>query len=307
MINKIEAIKSIMIDDIKALKNREVQALFNQVEFGKMLRSKLMLCIFEQALDKSKEHYLLRACAVIELVQLASLLHDDVIDNATIRRANPTINATFGDRSAIMLGDVIYSYAFLKMLDLSKISPKIPKSIAQAVVNLSMGEVLDVAMASNFQNDLDAYKNMISLKTASLIASSCEISALISGLDPQIYYNFGLNLGICYQIVDDLLDLKSDKEILGKNNFSDFSEGKTTLPYMLLFEKLNKDDKKRLKDLHKKPLDPINKTFIVTKMKEFNIFDETQNVAQDFAKKALLYVKNKELENITLDLLKRVK
>ncbi|PAF49750.1 hypothetical protein BKH41_00105 [Helicobacter sp. 12S02232-10] len=217
--------------------NPNVSHLFSQVVCGKMLRSKLILAICPH------HPKVIDLCAVIEMIQSASLLHDDVIDESETRRGQSSLNAVFGNKNSIMLGDVFYSKAFF---ELTKIDDRVARCISNAVVELSRGEIDDVFMGESFNSDKEKYFQMLRDKTASLIAASAESAAILSGLDSAKYRDYGLNLGIAFQIVDDLLDVTQDERILGKPVMNDFKEGKSTLPYILLYEALGEDQRKIL-------------------------------------------------------------
>lgn len=204
---------------------------------GKMLRSQLILAICP---DHAQ---ILDFCAIIEMIQSASLLHDDVIDNAHTRRGQLSLNCTFGSKNAIMLGDIFYSKAFC---ELARFSSEIVQVVAQSVVELARGEIKDVQASHAFNPDLEVYLDIICDKSASLIVASSYGAALLQGLEPEKYRTFGLNFGLAFQIIDDLLDITQTQEVLGKPAFSDFKEGKSTLPYILLYDKLESSDQKVL-------------------------------------------------------------
>ena len=148
--------------------------MFNQISSGKKLRSKLILKIA----GESEQSYVI--CAIIELIHLASLLHDDVIDNSLLRRGSPSINAKFGTKNAIMLGDILYSKGFF---ELSKFPHKISGTISKAVSLLSIGEMMDVELSKNFNVSHEKYKTMIYYKTAVLIEAAAEVGAIFYALD----------------------------------------------------------------------------------------------------------------------------
>jgi len=177
------------------------------------------------------------------MIHAASLLHDDVIDNATQRRGVKSINAIFGDKSAIMVGDILYSKAFYELVDFDR---DIAKSISNAVVLLSIGERKDVYLSEKFNPDIELYKEMIYQKTAVLIESASEVAAILAGKDREIYKRYGRNLGVAFQMIDDILDIISDSKTLGKPALSDFKEGKTTLPYIYLYNELDSKGKEKL-------------------------------------------------------------
>ena len=301
-LDRIAKLATEMIADINS---DEALTLYKHLESGKMLRSKLVLSVVD-----SDEAY--RLCAIIELIQSASLLHDDVIDSSDLRRGKPSLNAQFGNKNAIMLGDILYSRAFF---ELSHFPKSIAQSLSKSVVELSVGELEDVNLEQSFNEYEEKYLSMIGHKSASLIAASAECAALLkdevnldsknmdtesSGqnggildstmayhvecaknssiesknslnkdvlLDTQyykildsskdihkLYYDYGFNLGMAFQIIDDILDITQDSTKLGKPALSDFKSGKTTLPYIYLYHELPKEKQVWLKSLFKQDL-----------------------------------------------------
>ncbi len=262
--------------------------------FGKMLRSKLILSIAPHT-PKTRQ-----ICAIIELIHFASLLHDDVIDSATMRRGKRSINATHGDKNAIMLGDILYSRAFFEV---AKISQEFAKIISNAVFELSLGELDDVFLSQAMNLDAEKYITMIKRKTAALIEASaicggilkaesagdcadCQ-SAADSHAIAQKYGTYGQMLGIAFQIIDDLLDVTQDDSTLGKAAFSDFSEGKTTLPYIYLYRAMNEAERARLSGYFKQPLDAAQKAWIRENLAKYGIIESVKKIAQDYGNLAI--------------------
>ncbi|AJC94071.1 polyprenyl synthetase family protein [Campylobacter volucris] len=266
---------------------------------GKKLRSKLLLKI------SGENQVSYKICAIIELIHNASLLHDDVIDEANLRRGVKSINAQFGAKNAIMLGDILYSKAFY---ELSLIDSKLAQIISNAVVKLSIGELMDVNLSQNFNTNQQAYLQMIYNKTAVLIETSARCGAILANLNEDDFAQYGKNLGLAFQIVDDILDIIGDEKTLGKPAMSDFKEGKTTLAYMYLYEKLNNDEKEILKSYYKKELDQKEISWIKHKMQEYQILNlvniELKNYANN-ALKAIEKYKMKDLEEIITSMIER--
>lgn len=266
---------------------------------GKKLRSKLLLKI------SGENQVSYKICAIIELIHNASLLHDDVIDEANLRRGVKSINAQFGAKNAIMLGDILYSKAFY---ELSLIDSKLAQIISNAVVKLSIGELMDVNLSQNFNTNQQAYLQMIYNKTAVLIEASARCGAILANLSEDDFAQYGKNLGLAFQIVDDILDITGDEKTLGKPAMSDFKEGKTTLAYMYLYEKLNNNEKEILKSYYKKELDQKEISWIKHKMQEYQILNlvniELKNYANN-ALKAIEKYKMKDLEEIITSMIER--
>ena len=270
---------------IEEIDYKEVSRLFTQLSGGKRLRAKLVLKIAAEHKDAPL------LAAIIELIHAASLLHDDVIDEAQTRRGEVSVNASEDSKTAVMLGDILYSKAFTELVKFDK---EIAGSIAASVTALSKGEMMDVNMAKEFNTDEKLYLDMLYLKTATLIEAAAHASALLAGKDPQRHALYGKNLGLSFQIIDDILDITASSETLGKPAMNDFVEGKCTLPYIYLYEALGSEEKERLVGLHAKELTQDQSEWIQAKMKEHQsiersfalakaLSDEAQNAMSDDA------------------------
>ncbi len=293
----LEQVKTKVWEYIKTLQDERVEELFEQIPFGKMLRSKLILQIAQN--DQA-----VSLAAMVELIHMASLLHDDVIDDAYMRRGRPSINATFGNKSAIMLGDILYSKAFY---ELSALPAPIPQIISNAVTLLSLGELMDMELSKSFTTDIDLYMDMIYKKTASLIEASAMAAAALGGKDIEIYGLYGKNLGLAFQIVDDILDVSATSQQLGKPAMSDLKEGKTTLPFIYLYEALERNDRRRLKALFKKDLNDDEKAWLKEKFAQTGALQRAIEYAKDLGQEALEQIgsEDKRLEEIMRQLIDR--
>ena len=232
-------------------------ALFETLSGGKRLRARLIIMIAGES-DEA-----LTLAAVVELIHAASLLHDDVIDEAQLRRGVPSVNATEGSKQAVMLGDILYSKAFS---ELTQFDARIAKTVADAVTSLSVGEMMDVRMAERFNDDEDLYLKMLYLKTGVLIEAAAKSAAMLCGKNAEAYALYGKNLGIAFQIIDDILDIVSDEATLGKPAMNDFVEGKCTLPYIHLYRALGEAEKAKLVALHGKPATAEENGWVKTSM-----------------------------------------
>lgn len=258
--------------------NPNIDELFSKLAHGKMLRSRLVFAI------AGVNEESIKLCSIIELIQLASLLHDDVIDEAMSRRNLPSLNALFGNKNSIMLGDALYSKAYFHLLSFSSL---ITQSISNSVCTLSSGEIRDVFLAQKFNPSLTEYLLMIKEKTASLIASSAQCAALLVGEDGEAYYHYGECLGIAFQIVDDVLDITQNEKTLGKPAMNDFVEGKTTLPYILLYEVLNQEEKNILTQMHAKNLDEMQIKWLFERFEKYGIIERSIEYAREYARSAI--------------------
>jgi len=257
----------------------EVTRLFSMLSGGKRLRAKLILKIAKDA----EEAPLL--AAIVELIHAASLLHDDVIDEADTRRGVASVNATDGSKTAVMLGDILYSKAFTELVNFDK---DIAQTIAASVTALSKGEMMDVKMAEEFNTDEELYLEMLYLKTATLIEAAAKAAALLVGKDAETHALYGRNLGLSFQIIDDILDITADEATLGKPAMNDFAEGKCTLPYIYLYEAQGEDERKRLLASHAKKVDASEIEWIKSQM------DSNKTVERSFALAAKLSNEAKE-------------
>ncbi len=239
----IEAVERQMREMVDAVGYPFASELFGRLGGGKRLRAKLIMMIAGATPEAAK------LAAVIELIHAASLLHDDVIDEAQLRRGVPSVNATEGSKQAVMLGDILYSKAFS---ELTQFDTRIAKVVADAVTSLSVGEMMDVQMAQSFNEDESLYLRMLYLKTGVLIEAAAVAAALLAGKDPEAHGLYGRNLGVAFQIIDDILDIVSDEATLGKPAMNDYVEGKCTLPYIYLHRALGETDRERLRSLHGK-------------------------------------------------------
>lgn len=284
---------------IADLNDKEVSGLYAQLPNGKRLRAKLILKIAGSNLS------VVKTAAIVEMIHAASLLHDDVIDDAYTRRSKPSLNALYGNKTAIMLGDILYSKGFL---ELNNISTDVAKMISNAVVQLSLGELKDVSLSKTFNLDKDVYIEMIYQKTASLMEASAGAAALLAGKSKEAYMRYGRNLGIAFQMIDDLLDITADAATLGKPALHDFEEGKTTLPYIYLYEQLDSEEKEKLKSLHAKKLSTEEQLWIKTKMQEHHVIQKSYQDAKVLIEEAITLMNDQgedALSNIAMQMIER--
>jgi octaprenyl-diphosphate synthase len=199
--------------------------------------------------NSQKNHHHELASAV-ELIHTATLLHDDVVDESMLRRGNKTANATWGNKASILVGDYLLSTAFqlmvrsgsLKVLDLLSFTSRI----------MSDGEVMQLMNSTCIDIQQEKYLQIISQKTAVLFSAATSVGAIIAGVDAKKekdLYDFGNNLGIAFQIMEDVLDYSSSNEVFGKEVGDDFFEGKITLPVIITYEKASKEEKERIKEI----------------------------------------------------------
>jgi len=280
-LEELEQVKQQIIHFVKECNHQKSLDLLDNLATGKMLRSKLILKIA----GVSKES--LELCAVVEMIHAASLLHDDVIDEADTRRGKPSVNALFDNKTAIMFGDILYSKAFTQLTQMDK---KIAYTVSNAVTLLSIGEMDDVDLTDNFNSSYDKYLDMIYKKTASLIEAASRSAAILAGLNEEKYALYGKNLGLAFQMIDDILDITQDSKTLGKPAMLDFVEGKVTIPYLLLHERL--ENKEKLESLYKKELSNEESNWIKQQMNETKALEDSINLAKKIGNEAINVVKD---------------
>jgi octaprenyl-diphosphate synthase len=215
---------------------------------GKHLRPALV-ALSANALGGTNDSHVTVA-VIIEMVHLATLVHDDVMDEAEIRRARPTLAANWGNEIAVLFGDCLFAQA-LKMAA-SFPTPEICRSVAMATNTVCSGEILQTQRRRNFQFSRDDYFRVLEMKTAELFALSCELAAVLSGatdLQRAALRRFGLAFGTAYQIWDDCVDLFGSEAAAGKSLGTDLAKGKLTLPILLLWEHATGPDRARLEVL----------------------------------------------------------
>ena len=196
---------------------------------GKRLRPMLVLLAAEAAGYRGTQHF--QAAAVIEFIHTATLLHDDVVDESDLRRGRRTANAVFGNAASVLVGDYLYSRAFQLMVELERM--RIMQVMADTTNQIAEGEVLQLMHIGNPDTDEAAYLRVIERKTAVLFAAACRVGAILADAPRAVedaLADYGMALGMAFQIADDVLDYVSDADTMGKNVGDDLAEGKPTLP-----------------------------------------------------------------------------
>ena len=295
----INAVERKIEQYVAELGDTHVSLLYRNLPHGKRLRTKLILKIAGNNLK------VIKTAATVEMIHAASLLHDDVIDDANTRRGKISVNASEGNKTAIMLGDILYSKSFFELIS---ISPEVAKVVSNAVVQLSLGELADVELSKKFHTNRDAYLKMLYQKTASLMEASAEAAAILVGKAREPYRTYGRSLGMAFQMIDDILDITADSQTLGKPALHDFVEGKVTLPYMYLYEKLNTTEQEKLVSLHRKHLSAEDEKWIKMKMEEHKIVEKSYEEAKVLVDEAVTLMESlgeHDLSNIAKAMIER--
>jgi octaprenyl-diphosphate synthase len=212
---------------------------------GKLLRPQLLLLTGKAVGRLHREHIVL--AAVVEMVHMATLVHDDVLDEAELRRRSPTVNRLIGNEGAVLLGDYLISHAYHLCSSLG--STRASRRIAAATNTVCEGELLQIAHRGDWKLSEDIYLEIIRRKTAALTSICGELGAEASGGSQDVVRHmaaFGMDLGIAFQIVDDLLDLTGTQEETGKSVGRDAAMGKLTLPAIRFLEKATESQRNQL-------------------------------------------------------------
>lgn len=199
---------------------------------GKRLRPILTLASAKLCGYQGDRHK--KLAASVEFIHTATLLHDDVVDASDLRRGGPSANALFGNEASVLVGDFLFSRSFQLMVEDGSID--VLRILSNAAAIIAEGEVLQLATTNDSTTSEQAYLEVVRAKTAELFAAACRIGAVVAARPSQeeeALRTFGLNLGIAFQIVDDVLDYSAEQKRLGKTVGDDFREGKVTLPVIL--------------------------------------------------------------------------
>ena len=269
---------------------------------GKQIRAKLSL--IASSIDRRKTKKRLKLASIIELLHTATLVHDDVVDSSTERRGEASVNSIWTNSHSVLIGDYIYSKAFMLMVDLNDI--KILEELSDATNEISKGELIQLDAINNINVDLNYLLKISYFKTGRLFEASAKSGAILGGGNQEYIRNatiFSKNLGILFQIKDDLLDYQIESSS-GKPNFQDIKEKKITYPFYFAYENANKSEKKSLERFLKD--DKIDNKELYLLVNSLGGIKNTNILAIKYmklAKEASMKIKNKIVRNEMLNLL----
>ena len=227
---EFDAVNAIIIEQLKSDVDMVESVGQHIVDAGGKRLRPLLALLCAAALGHSNEAQI-RFAAVVEFIHTATLLHDDVVDVSALRRGRPTANHRFGNAPSVLVGDFLYTRAFQLMVSLNNV--ELLKMMADTTNTIAAGEVLQLIRAGDAATSEEQYFDVIERKTAVLFAAACEGAGLLAGADTarlDQLRRYGRNVGVAFQVVDDLLDYASDPGVTGKNLGDDLAEGKPTLP-----------------------------------------------------------------------------
>ena len=222
--------------------------------------------------------------ACVELIHSATLMHDDVIDDGSIRRGKKTLNKVWDNHSSVLVGDYLLSRCFEMMVEDGNL--EVLKLLSSTSSKIAQGEILQLQHQGEVDMLEETYLKIISSKTAELFAASTKVGAILSNMknkEKEALEFYGRNLGLTFQIADDTLDYNSELKLFGKKIGKDFYEGKVTLPIILLFQKANNQEKVELKDIFlKNTRDEKDLNFILSLIKRYDVIKACYQKAQHY-------------------------
>ena len=212
---------------------------------GKRLRPSLALLAGGATGGITEQHITL--AVIVELIHVATLVHDDVLDEADLRHRLPTSNSRWGNEISVLLGDCLFAHAL--RLAASYPTTEVCRRVSEATNTVCSGEIVQTQRRFDLDLTLDQYLDIINMKTGALFAVSCELGAVLNGAPAAVVksmYGFGTDLGIAYQIYDDCVDIFGQERQAGKSLGTDMKKGKLTLPFLLLLQHVDSDSRQEL-------------------------------------------------------------
>ncbi|HZT42894.1 MAG TPA: polyprenyl synthetase family protein [Chthonomonadaceae bacterium] len=285
----LEAVEARMNDDLGS----DVKTISNLTSHllqagGKRLRP-AMVALSARAVcpDVSRERIAMVGAGV-EFVHMATLVHDDVVDNTATRRGKPTANAVFGNGIAVLSGDYVLARA-MRMLTLDG-DIRIIRTVSEITIQMSEGEVMEITATGKADLPLSDYLKILHKKTAAFVEGCCRCGAIVAGAAApieQALSDYGYQLGMAFQIADDLLDYTGDPEITGKPRGSDLRDGRATLPFLLALTEASPSERKRLLAAFGNPaLDDAGVLDVCALLTAHNAFERTRAAARSHVEQA---------------------
>jgi len=253
---------------------------------GKRIRPALLLLACRLCGYRGDRAVLL--ASVVEFIHTATLLHDDIIDEATLRRGRRSVNSRWGNDITVLLGDFLYTKSM--SMALSQDNLKILRLLSDVTLRMIEGEILEIERNGDLDVSPEDHLDIIQRKTAQLFAACMRIGAILGQVSPareEDLARYGLNLGTCFQMVDDLLDFTADEKVLGKPVASDLREGKLTLPAIFLLRKAGSAGADKISAVvADKGFARVSREEIVRLAREHGVLEEARALAEQYAERA---------------------
>ncbi|CAN5164559.1 polyprenyl synthetase family protein [soil metagenome] len=264
-----------------------------QASGGKRVRPALVLLSNYAVGGNAEQENVIRLATVMEMLHTATLVHDDIIDNADTRRNRVSVNARFGNQSAVLMGDWLYMSAF--ETSLKERSLEILDILTRLTRKMTEGELIQLTTLGRTDISEAEYFDILQRKTAYLFSACCEIGAILGNAaseEQKALKDYGMNLGTAFQLADDVLDFTANEEVLGKASGADLLEGKLTLPLILLVEKQPKLKKDLEKIMHDGHYESVPREVLLENLESNGLVEETRKRAYYYAN---LAIKNLEI------------
>jgi len=253
---------------------------------GKRIRPALVLLI-SRMLGYGGERDV-RYAAVIELIHTATLIHDDIIDQSDLRRGKATANNKWGNQTTVLVGDWLYTRAMDLCLELGDVD--VMRILTGATLKMTEGEILADGVRGRIDVDDELYMEITQRKTAELFAAACALPALFQPSTlhlTDILGDFGRNLGLCFQLVDDALDYTASRGELGKPVMADLREGRVTLPMILLLPRLSREKRRQIAAVvRNRSFETISESEVLDMIKTSGVLETCHERAEAYARKA---------------------
>jgi len=272
---------------------------------GKRLRPILLLMTAKVVQYNGNDHILL--ASVVEFIHTATLLHDDVVDNADLRRGMTSANSVWGNEASVLIGDFLYSKSFSMAVQCNSI--KILKVLSDATTDMARGMVFELIKTNDINTTEEDYIQVIIDKTAVLIAAACQVGGILGEVDEErelALRDYGMNMGIAFQLMDDSMDYVSTEEDFGKTIGTDLQEGKVTLPVIKALNECTSEEKESISGLL--DLDEINEddlSLALDLINKYGGIDYTVQKARDYiarAKENIAVFEDSEMKEALLEM-----
>lgn len=253
----MDAVIELLKDDMSAVEEQIKNNLSSNVQLvsqvgeyilssgGKRIRPMLLLLSARMCNYQGDKH--VELASVVEFIHTATLLHDDVVDSADLRRGNRSANSVWGNQASVLVGDFLFAKSFSVMVNSESL--KILKILSDTTTELAEGEIQQLINTCDLDVDEERYLQVVRDKTAILIAAACQVGGVLAGVDEQkelALREFGLEIGIAFQLMDDALDYVADEADFGKERGHDLYEGKMTLPLICAFSEASAEEREEV-------------------------------------------------------------
>ncbi len=300
-----KSVFDLVVDDmakIEAEYHRQVNSNVEVVNYlgdylleskGKRVRPALLVIAYKSIASEATNQSVIRLATVMEKLHAATLVHDDIIDNADTRRSRPSFNAKYGNQTAVLMGDWLYMSAFEASLEEENL--EILRILTELTRKMTEGELIQLTCIGRADISREEYFEILERKTAFLFSVCCEIGAMLAGgseNERKGLREYGKNLGISFQLADDILDFTAEKEVIGKASGADLIEGKMTLPLILLRERDSSISMELDKIMKSHKYENGFREHLFERLLSSGVLQESREIAYSYSEKA---IKNLEI------------